>query len=228
MRGASYLAGIDLKSKDGPGKSMIVVDIGGTTTDVGVLLPSGFPRQAAAFIEGGYFMFGIENCIADLLFSCWCSDEVSKLVFVAYSHSDFSFDSFTMPDVHSIGLGGGSRVRIAENGRVSVGPDSVGHHVCPLICSPTTIQVFDLRICRSPETASLLGVVNLRQQISRSVPRHCHRKKRLETRPKLGSLMMKLWKRRAKRSSGCSRLVFTSFFSYPHLTNYTNCIGCCG
>jgi len=34
---------------------MIVVDIGGTTTDVGVLLPSGFPRQAAAFIEGGLF-----------------------------------------------------------------------------------------------------------------------------------------------------------------------------
>jgi N-methylhydantoinase A/oxoprolinase/acetone carboxylase beta subunit len=52
MRGASYLSGIDLKKKGGAGKSMIVVDIGGTTTDVGVVLPSGFPRQAAAFIEG--------------------------------------------------------------------------------------------------------------------------------------------------------------------------------
>lgn len=52
MRGASYLSGIDLKKKEGAGKSMIVVDIGGTTTDVGVVLPSGFPRQAAAFIEG--------------------------------------------------------------------------------------------------------------------------------------------------------------------------------
>jgi N-methylhydantoinase A/oxoprolinase/acetone carboxylase beta subunit len=52
MRGASYLAGIDLKRKDGTGKSMLVADVGGTTTDVGVLLPSGFPRQAAAFIEG--------------------------------------------------------------------------------------------------------------------------------------------------------------------------------
>ena len=51
------------------------------------------------------------------------------------SHSNFFLlDSFTMPDVHSIGLGGGSRVRVAENGRVSVGPDSVGHHVCLLIC----------------------------------------------------------------------------------------------
>ena len=53
MRGASYLAGIDLmKQEGGSGRSIIVVDVGGTTTDVGVLLPSGFPRQAAAFIEG--------------------------------------------------------------------------------------------------------------------------------------------------------------------------------
>ena len=52
MRGASYLAGIDLKKKEGTGKSMLVADIGGTTTDVGMILPSGFPRQAAAFIEG--------------------------------------------------------------------------------------------------------------------------------------------------------------------------------
>lgn len=60
MRGASYLAGMDLKSDAETdsavvmtkGNNVIVVDIGGTTTDVGVLLPSGFPRQAAAFIEG--------------------------------------------------------------------------------------------------------------------------------------------------------------------------------
>lgn len=52
MRGASHLAGVDLNRKGGIGKSMIVVDIGGTTTDVGALMPSGFPRQAAAFIEG--------------------------------------------------------------------------------------------------------------------------------------------------------------------------------
>lgn len=50
--GASFLAGIDLRKNDGIAKSMIVVDVGGTTTDVDVLLPSGFPRQAAAFIEG--------------------------------------------------------------------------------------------------------------------------------------------------------------------------------
>jgi N-methylhydantoinase A/oxoprolinase/acetone carboxylase beta subunit len=46
------LAGIDLKKEEGAAKSFLVVDVGGTTTDIGVLLPSGFPRQAAAFIEG--------------------------------------------------------------------------------------------------------------------------------------------------------------------------------
>lgn len=51
MRGASYLAGFDLR-KDG-GKSTVVLDIGGTSSDVGVLLPSGFPRQASAFTEVG-------------------------------------------------------------------------------------------------------------------------------------------------------------------------------
>ncbi|KAJ7039546.1 hydantoinase/oxoprolinase [Mycena alexandri] len=84
MRGASFLAGIDLKNKEEMPKSMIVIDVGGTTTDVGVLLPSGLPRQAAAF---------------------------------------------SMPDVNSIGLGGGSRVRVDSAGRVTVGPDSVGHYL---------------------------------------------------------------------------------------------------
>ncbi|KAJ7722729.1 hydantoinase/oxoprolinase [Mycena maculata] len=94
MRGASFLAGIDLRKTEGTTKSMIVVDVGGTTTDVGVLLPSGFPRQAAAFIE----VAGVRT-------------------------------NFSMPDVNSIGLGGGSRVKMAAGGRVTVGPDSVGHHL---------------------------------------------------------------------------------------------------
>lgn len=51
MRGAAFLAGLDDNKTHSEGKSVIVVDVGGTTTDVGVLLPSGFPRQAAAFIE---------------------------------------------------------------------------------------------------------------------------------------------------------------------------------
>ena len=97
MRGAAFLAGLDEKQTTQQRKSTIVADIGGTTTDVGVLLPSGFPRQAASFIEVG----GVRT-------------------------------NFAMADVQSIGLGGGSRVRIMETpqGRnVTVGPDSVGHYI---------------------------------------------------------------------------------------------------
>ncbi|KAI0746879.1 DUF917-domain-containing protein [Daedaleopsis nitida] len=55
MRGAAFLAGLDDHKQYGAEqrKPVIVVDIGGTTTDVGMLLPSGFPRQAASFIEVG-------------------------------------------------------------------------------------------------------------------------------------------------------------------------------
>ncbi|KZT70497.1 hydantoinase [Daedalea quercina L-15889] len=53
MRGAAFLAGLDEHKAAAQRKSTIVADIGGTTTDVGVLLPSGFPRQAASFIEVG-------------------------------------------------------------------------------------------------------------------------------------------------------------------------------
>ncbi|KUJ17772.1 putative Hydantoinase/oxoprolinase [Mollisia scopiformis] len=50
MRGAAYL-GLSDFSQSGKKTSTIVVDVGGTTTDVGVLLPSGFPRQASAYVE---------------------------------------------------------------------------------------------------------------------------------------------------------------------------------
>ncbi|KAI8986894.1 DUF917-domain-containing protein [Trametes punicea] len=53
MRGAAFLSGLDEHRAAQERKSTIVVDVGGTTTDVGVLLPSGFPRQAASFIEVG-------------------------------------------------------------------------------------------------------------------------------------------------------------------------------
>jgi DUF917 family protein len=45
MRGAAYLAGHNTSDS-----SAIVIDIGGTTSDVGVLLPSGLPRQASAYV----------------------------------------------------------------------------------------------------------------------------------------------------------------------------------
>lgn len=84
MRGAAFLTGI----RDG-----IVVDIGGTTTDIGAL-QHGFPRQAATVVDIG----GVRT-------------------------------NFRMPDVFSIGLGGGSLVRRLDDGRVTVGPQSVGYRI---------------------------------------------------------------------------------------------------
>lgn len=83
LRGAAFLSGV----KDG-----IVIDVGGTTTDLGVL-KSGFPRESGAAVEIG----GVRT-------------------------------NFRMPDLISIGLGGGSIVTRNSNG-VSVGPDSVGYRI---------------------------------------------------------------------------------------------------
>ena len=58
MRGAAFLSGIDRQLRE---RSTIVVDVGGTSTDVGVLLPSGFPRTAAAFTEGSLSLTSIVN-----------------------------------------------------------------------------------------------------------------------------------------------------------------------
>ncbi|KAH7051996.1 hypothetical protein B0J12DRAFT_751463 [Macrophomina phaseolina] len=49
MRGAAFL--VAGEQQDGGREPMMVVDVGGTTTDVGLLLATGFPRQAAAFSE---------------------------------------------------------------------------------------------------------------------------------------------------------------------------------
>ncbi|GKT87387.1 hydantoinase [Colletotrichum tofieldiae] len=104
MTGAAFLAGLDrvkimttdpTVSSEGKGlePQILVVDIGGTTTDVCALLPSGFPRQAPGFVEVG----GVRT-------------------------------AFSMPEVVSIGLGGGSKVKTeSEFGDVMVGPASVGH-----------------------------------------------------------------------------------------------------
>ncbi len=56
MRGAAYLAGYGLQS-GGQDKSVVVVDIGGMTTDVGIILPSGYPRLAGAFVESVFRLF---------------------------------------------------------------------------------------------------------------------------------------------------------------------------
>jgi N-methylhydantoinase A/oxoprolinase/acetone carboxylase beta subunit len=81
LRGAAQLTGLD---------SAIVVDIGGTTTDIGIL-QHGFPRQSNHVIEVG----GVRT-------------------------------NFRMPDILSIGLGGGSLV--TNDGR-KIGPRSVGYRL---------------------------------------------------------------------------------------------------
>jgi N-methylhydantoinase A/oxoprolinase/acetone carboxylase beta subunit len=83
MRGAAFLSGT---------ADALVMDIGGTTTDVGVLA-QGFPRESSVAVDIG----GVRT-------------------------------NFRMPDLLSIGLGGGSLV-VADGGRVRVGPRSVGYRI---------------------------------------------------------------------------------------------------
>lgn len=84
IRGASYLTHRD---------DAIVIDVGGTTTDLGVL-SRGFPRESGVAVVIG----GVRT-------------------------------NFRMPDVISMGLGGGSIVRQTDDGGITVGPDSVGYAI---------------------------------------------------------------------------------------------------
>jgi N-methylhydantoinase A/oxoprolinase/acetone carboxylase beta subunit len=89
-----------------------VVDIGGTTTDVG-MLQSGFPREAATEVE----VAGVRT-------------------------------NFRMPDVLSVGIGGGSRVRPDGVGGMRVGPDSVGYLVTEqaLVFGGETLTATDIAV----------------------------------------------------------------------------------
>lgn len=112
MRGAAYLSG----HSDG---SAIVIDIGGTTSDIGVLLPSGLPRQASAYVT----VAGVRV-------------------------------NYSMPHLHSIGLGGGSIVR-QQDGRVTVGPDSVGHYLT------RDALVFGGKVTTASDVAVALGKADM-------------------------------------------------------------------
>jgi N-methylhydantoinase A/oxoprolinase/acetone carboxylase beta subunit len=81
IRGAAYLSGHD---------DAIVIDVGGTTSDLGVVV-GGFPRESTLPREIG----GVRT-------------------------------NFRMPDVLSVGIGGGTIVDVAS-GRV--GPESVGYRI---------------------------------------------------------------------------------------------------
>lgn len=100
MRGAAFLSGVS---------DAIVLDVGGTTTDGGVLV-NGFPRETSFEVEVG----GVRT-------------------------------NFRMPDVLSIGIGGGSRVE--DEGR-RVGPRSVGHRLTSqsLVFGGETLTLTDVAV----------------------------------------------------------------------------------
>lgn len=100
MRGAAALTGMT---------DCAVVDVGGTTSDIGVLR-NGFPREASTAID----VAGIRT-------------------------------NFRMPDVVSVGIGGGSRVH--EDGGM-VGPDSVGYRLSSeaLVFGGSTVTATDIAV----------------------------------------------------------------------------------
>lgn len=88
MRGAAFLTGVE---------NGIVMDVGGTTCDIGVLA-NGFPRESSIAVDIG----GVRT-------------------------------NFRMPDILAIGLGGGTRIHLAQDGEpdseLVIGPDSVGFRI---------------------------------------------------------------------------------------------------
>ncbi|HZX04677.1 hydantoinase/oxoprolinase family protein [Kribbella sp.] len=102
MRGAALLSGLD---------TCAVVDVGGTTSDVGVLT-HGFPREATTEVD----VAGVRT-------------------------------NFRMPDVLSIGIGGGSLVADG-NGQVTVGPRSVGYRLTEeaLVFGGRTLTATDIAV----------------------------------------------------------------------------------
>lgn len=103
IRGASYLSQL---------KDAIVVDVGGTTTDLGVI-QNGFPRESSIAVTIG----GVRT-------------------------------NFRMPDIFTIGLGGGSIVRQHEDGTITVGPDSVGYRITEkaLVFGGDTLTATDIAV----------------------------------------------------------------------------------
>lgn len=110
IRGAGYLSKL---------QNAIVVDVGGTTTDLGVI-QNGFPRESSVAVTIG----GVRT-------------------------------NFRMPDVISIGLGGGSIVREHPDGSVTVGPDSVGYELTK------KALVFGGDVLTATDIAVRLGMIDL-------------------------------------------------------------------
>ncbi|EOO01543.1 putative hydantoinase oxoprolinase protein [Phaeoacremonium minimum UCRPA7] len=123
LTGAAFLAG----AKNGLENGALILDIGGTTSDVCALEPSGLPRPAAAI-----------------------------------SHLAGVRTNFAVPDVRSIGVGGGSLVQIGNSGAVTVGPQSVGKHLV------TKARVFGGSVLTATDIIVAAGLQGLgdRSQIS--------------------------------------------------------------
>jgi len=109
MRGAAFLSSV----ADGA-----VVDVGGTTADVGMLV-NGFPREASVTVEIG----GVRT-------------------------------NFRMPDVLSLGIGGGSFVR-GVGGGIIIGPDSVGYEL------PSRALVFGGDTLTATDVAVAAGMADI-------------------------------------------------------------------
>lgn len=105
IRGAAYLADKE---------NAITLDVGGTTSDLGVLVNS-FPRQSSLAVSVG----GVRT-------------------------------NFRMPDILSIGLGGGTIVHV-DGDEVTVGPDSVGYNLL------TDAKVFGGDVITTTDIAVKLG-----------------------------------------------------------------------
>ena len=105
IRGAAYLAAM---------QDALVVDVGGTTTDIGVLV-KGFPRESSHAVEIG----GVRT-------------------------------NFRMPDIVSIGLGGGSIVTTGRDCDIRIGPESVGYQLQrrALVFGGDTLTVTDIAVAK--------------------------------------------------------------------------------
>ena len=116
MRGAAFLSDVT---------NGIIVDIGGTSTDVGVL-KNGFPREASSEVK---------------------FREVRT--------------NFRMPDVLSIGLGGGSYVTFEPE--VRVGPLSAGYNLKneALVFGPNVIESRSNRRVTATDVAVAAGLCNI-------------------------------------------------------------------
>lgn len=132
IRGASYLSNLS---------DAVVVDVGGTTTDLGVI-QNGFPRESSVAVTIG----GVRT-------------------------------NFRMPDVISIGLGGGSIVRVTPDGEVTVGPDSVGYDITK------KALVFGGDVITATDVAVRLGMVELGDaSLANSIPLEVAKKAMSEIR----------------------------------------------